>query len=362
MSVLDLIEASTSNKHFRSLQTSFAGTSAIVTGGASFIGSHLVDALLGLGAHVRVIDDFSSGKRSNLAHHPKLATVEGDLRDREFAQSAMLESDYVFHLAAIHGGRGFIETQQREILANLAIDNNVFSSSLDAGVGTIVHASSACAYPTGLQDSEDIRLLLAEDQAGMDAPEKCFPDGVYGWIKLLGEYQLETAVGGSGVKGRSARIFTAYGERENESHAAMALMAKALLGMDPYPIWGNGQQTRNFTYVADTVHGLLLLGSDQDSNEFDVYNVGTSDHVRVIDFVKAIFDQLGWKPATTDFQLDRPVGVSSRASDNRKIEGRFGWSPSVSIQRGVELTLAWYSDQADRPKSVAELETLLLAR
>lgn len=362
LSVLELIESARSLESHAVLRKAFSGSSVTVTGGASFIGSHLVDALLEMDASVTVIDDFSSGKRSNLTPQPGLTITEGDLRDREFTNSAVPECDVVFHLAAIHGGRGFIESQQQAMLSNLSIDNNLFSAATKARAGTVVHASSACAYPIGLQAREDVLLLLSEDQASMEMPEKSFPDGVYGWIKLIGEYQLENMIRGTATKGRAARIFTAYGERENESHAAMALIAKALLKMDPYPVWGNGQQTRNFTYVADTVYGLLLLGADRSSAEFDVFNVGTSDHVRVIDFVRAIFNQLGWEPAEIDFQLDRPVGVASRASENTKMSARFGWSPSVSVEQGIGRTLTWYAAQPDRPRSVDALELLLLAR
>lgn len=359
---MEVISTQISSDRMRDFEKAFSGSSVTVTGGASFIGSHLADALMALGANVTVIDDFSSGRMSNLTPNARLSITEGDLRDRSFARSAIGGPDIMFHLAAIHGGRGFIETQQRAILANLAIDNNVFSAGLESGVEMIVHASSACAYPVGLQDREDVLLLLSEDQASMEVAEKCFPDGVYGWIKLLGEYQLETMVRGSSTRGRSARIFTAYGERENESHAAMALMAKALLKMDPYPIWGSGQQTRNFTYVADTVCGLLMLASDKRSEQFDVLNVGTAKHSTVLEFVRTIFKELGWEPTEMDFQLDRPVGVASRASDNEKSKALFGWSPMVTLEEGIRHTLSWYAASEDRPRSVAALEALLLAR
>ena len=196
----------------------------------------------------------------------------------------------------------------------------------------------------------------------MEDSEKSFPDGVYGWTKLGGEYQLQNSIEKSSTKGRSARIFTAYGERENESHAAIALAAKALLHADPYPIWGSGEQTRNFTYVGDTVTGLLLLGSDAGEKGFDVFNIGTADHIRVIDFVKEIFDQIDWNPKVLDLQIDKPVGVASRASDNTKLLKTFGWAPTTSITEGIQRTLAWYKELPDRPRTLEQLERLLMAR
>ena len=341
----------------------YAKRRVVVTGGASFIGSHLVEALVKMGSRVLVVDDFSSGKSLNLEYvRAKIEVHEGDLRSSAVAQKVVESADLVFHLAAVHGGRGFIESFQREMLDNLTIDGNVFSASNRAGVKMIVHASSACAYPTDLQNSEELRLLLREDQASMVGAERlAHADGVYGWTKLIGEYQLMTWCDEL-TRGRSARIFTAYGERENESHAAIALISKALLKIDPFPIWGSGNQTRNFTYVGDTVAGLLLLGADTRPNVFDVVNIGTDTHVPVIDFVECIFQTINWQPKSFDFQLVKPVGVASRASDNSKIQSLFAWCPKVSINHGLSRTITWYSSLDGRPRTATELESLLVAR
>jgi UDP-glucose 4-epimerase len=358
----EFITSSLGKKHLTRLSEFYSGKTVVVTGGGSFIGSHLVDTLNALGCNVKVLDDFSSGKIENIDTTSQTEIIRMDLRDRAGQEAIFKGVDCVFHLAAIHGGRGFIETFKSQMLANLAIDNFVFHAGVSAGVETIVHASSACAYPINLQESELELNLLAERHGSMNNSETCFADGVYGWTKLIGEYQLENHVMGSKTKGRSARIFTAYGDRENESHAAIALIAKALLKADPYPIWGSGQQTRNFTYVSDTVIGLLLLGSDNRAVEFDVFNIGTSEHVKVVDFVEEIFREIDWRPASMDFQLTKPVGVASRASDNSKIMSVFGWEPKVSIKEGVARTIAWYRSSGLLPHTLSELEERLLAR
>ena len=332
----------------------------LVTGGASFIGSHLVELLLKLGAKVKVIDDFSSGAIENLKNTKNVTITRGDLAERQTA-FAEVEGHVVFHLAAVHGGRGFIETFKQDMLVNLAIDNNVFSAAKKAGTSRIVHASSACAYPINLQLDEASRNLLSEDLASMNSPETSFADGVYGWTKLLGEYQLENFCD-EGMTGRSARIFTAYGERENESHAAIALIAKALLKPNVFPIWGNGEQTRNFTHVSDTALGLLLLGCQQSNLDFDVFNIGTSAHIKVIDFVQEIFKQLNWKPKETNLQLNRPTGVASRASDNSKMIAEFRWEPRLPIELGLARTIMWYRDLPSRPQTWEELESKLNSR
>jgi nucleoside-diphosphate-sugar epimerase len=351
-----------SEKTAEILHKTYSNHTAIITGGASFIGSNLAESLLSFGCRVRVLDDFSSGKMINLQEHENLEIVEIDLRNPGGISEAINGSDYIFHLAAIHGGRGFIETFQREMLANFVIDNFVFSEAVKAKVKCIVHASSACAYPVDLQESETDLSLLAEHQGSMKQSKTSFADGVYGWTKLIGEYQLENYVINTGTKGRSARIFTAYGDRENESHAAIALIAKGLLRADPYPIWGSGQQTRNFTYVSDTVTGLMLLGSDSRSMDFDVFNIGTSEHIKVIDFVNEIFENIGWRPEKLDLQLDKPVGVASRASNNLKMQETFEWEPTVSIKDGIARTIAWYIESGLLPKNLEELEERLIAR
>ena len=345
----------------KACKKAYAGKLVVVTGGASFIGSHLVEVLVQLGASVRVLDDLSSGKQEFIPLNRNVEFKKIDLRSRELANNAFKDAEVVFHLAAIHGGRGFIENFQQDISANFAIDNNVFSA-INSSCKMMVHASSACAYPTNLQLSENKLEQLSEHQASMESSAACFPDGLYGWTKLIGEYQLEHQVSRSSTRGRSARIFTAYGERENESHAAIALMAKAMFHADPYPIWGSGQQTRNFTYVSDTVSGLLLIGADQREVSFDVFNVGTAQHIRVIDFAEAIFKNLDWKPSAFDFQLDKPVGVASRSSDNTKIKSVFDWEPSTSLLDGISRTMAWYQSYQNAPSTLDELQNRLLAR
>ena len=305
-----------------SMENFYQDKNVLVTGGASFIGSHLVDSLLALGAKVKVIDDLSSGNLKNLKHTMNsIEFKQFDLRVNEIESESFKGVDVVFHLAAIHGGRGFIETQQNMMLDNLNIDTNVIKNSQKYGVKMLVHASSACAYPIGLQEKDTNRNLLEESQASMKEEGKAFPDGVYGWTKLIGEYQLDT-ISGSSFKGRSARIFTAYGERENLSHAAI----------------------------------------DERDLDFDVFNIGMSTHFTVNEFIEEIHSQLDWHPSKWDFQLDKPAGVASRASDNTKIREVFGWEPNVGISEGIKKTISWYLSNDDNPKTVQELEVKLNSR
>jgi UDP-glucose 4-epimerase len=342
------------------VRPAFAHKKILVTGGASFISSHLVEALVAVDATVRVVDDLSSGKLVNLlAVKDDVEILVGDVRDSDVARRASVDQEVVFHLAAAHGGRGYIDTHPVECLNNMSLDHTVFSAAVNAGASTIVHASSACVYPTVLQSSSEERLQLAEDAAGFDSPGQAFADGAYGWSKLMGELQLESFVRQFGVRGISCRIFTAYGERENESHAVIALIAKAVARLDPYPIWGSGKQTRNFTYVADTVTGLLLAA--QAVEGFDVVNVGTSSHHTIEELMEVIFRRLDWAPSTIDRQLDMPVGVLSRAADCTKSEKLLNWEPTTSLEDGMFRTIDWYLSVATEER-LASLGSLLMTR
>ena len=343
-------------------ERAYAGRSVLVTGGASFIGSHLVDRLVECDADVVVVDDFSSGKRDHLATLGDERIVELDLADRAATLARLPQCEYVFHLAGVHGGRGFIEGFPDQILVNLAIDNAVYEACRLAGTKRIVYASSACVYPTVLQASEKDCPMLAEGQAGFDRPGDAFPEGAYGWCKLMGEFQLEQIANRAPFTGAAARIFSVYGERENETHAVIALIAKAALRLDPFPVWGTGHQVRNFTYVADTVTGLLLLGALRDGVAFRTVNVGSSRHCTIIEFLDLLFGLEGWRPESIESEPWRAVGVASRASDNTLIRDLFDWEPSTSLEEGLRRTLSWYRTRRDRPTSAENLEPLLLAR
>jgi UDP-glucose 4-epimerase len=338
----------------------YAGTRVVVTGGASFIGSHLVEALLETGAVVLVADNLSSGSRSNLAQvMGDVEFIEGDLRDEHVARRACSGRTMIFHLAALHGGRGYIETHPVECMNNMLLDHVVFNAAAKAGLAKIVHASSACVYPTVLQADENDRGLLKESDASFDEAGCAYADGEYGWAKLMGEMQLRAFHKQYGLDGIACRIFTSYGERENESHAAVALIAKAVARLDPYPVWGNGLQTRNFTYVGDTVAGLLLGGAKLGG--FDAFNVGSETHYTVNELMDEIFSVLDWRPSVIDRQLDKPVGVKSRAADCTKCRSALGWEPTYSLHEGVERTARWYESSVSASR-LRNLEAVLMSR
>src|SRR5262245_36995157 len=342
------------------LEVAYTNRPTLITGGASFIGSHLTELLIDAGAIVTVADDLSSGRLENLAAvQSRISFLKGDLREPEFAKNACNDQDIIFHLAASHGGRGYIDTHPVECTNNMLLDHAVFAAAAGAGATKIVFASSACVYPTSLQRDKDSRLLLREVDANFEEPGKAFADGEYGWAKLMGELQLRAFCKQFGLSGIVCRIFTSFGERENESHAVIALIAKAAARLDPFPIWGDGLQTRNFTYVQDTVTGMALAGAVL--NGFDVVNIGTKNHHTILDLLEEIFRIVDWRPKVIEKQLDKPVGVKSRAAEISKCREQLGWVPSHALREGVERTTTWYVNTFGR-RDAQSIERLLMER
>jgi UDP-glucose 4-epimerase len=345
--------------------------SVLVTGGASFIGSHLVDSLLKKGATVTVADDFSSGKLGNLEYRLKqrpkgrwksenLTVHRADLKDRASTRKMMRSIEMVFHLAAQHGGRGYIHTHPAECCTNMALDQIVFEEAWRAGVERVCFASSACVYPDYLQEQAGSSYLLKEEDADPFVRDKAFADLEYGWAKLMSEMTLKAYHREYGLKASSVRIFTAYGERENETHAIIALIAKALVRMDPFEIWGTGDQDRNFTYVGDIVDAMLLAA--EKTEDASPVNAGRADRITLNQAAEIVFKLSGWRPQKINHDLSKPVGVASRAADLTRAKALLSWEPQVSYEEGFRRTVEWYRSHRDLEAVRQNLPKLLMER
>lgn len=330
----------------------------LVTGGASFIGSHLVEDLVARGANVRVADDLSSGSMDNLASiRSEINVLRGDLRDRETAMKATEGIDTVFHLAANHGGRGYIANNPASCATNMALDNIVYETAVRNGVERITFASSACAYPTDIQQE---KRRLAEDMVNFEERGGAYADDVYGWAKLMGELSLQAYREEHGIDASIVRIFSAYGPRENETHAVVALLAKAYAGQDPFKIWGDGEQTRNFTYVKDITNALRLAA--ENITDGTPVNAGTDRYISINEIAEALFEQFGWEPDEINYMTDKPVGVRHRAADTTRAAKLLGWEPQYTLTDGLENTIEWYVENRDKKYVEENLEELLHER
>lgn len=331
---------------------------AVVTGGASFIGSTLVDALVARGARVTIADDFSSGQRSNVAALVEAGAaqlIEGDLRDLQHALAVMAGQEIVFHLAADHGGRAYVDLHQAACAGNLALDGIVFLAAQRAGVEKIVFASSACVYPNGLQADPGETVYLSEEVVAppYDA------DNLYGYAKLMAELTLAAGCRERGLKAASCRYFTVFGPRGVENHAIMAIIARAFIRQDPFPIWGNGEQVRNWTYVDDIVEGTIRAAERIDDGT--AVNLGTTERIRVIDAVHQVLELAGYAPRI-ELQLDMPTGPLNRVADNTRAEQLLGWRPRVPFSEGLRRTFEWYCSTHRREDVAARLEGMLMER
>ena len=316
----------------------------LVTGGASFIGSHLVDALVARGAQVWVVDDLSSGRLENIQRHVDEGRVEfikADLRESGVAQRAVQGMSVVFHLAADHGGRGYVDLHQAACASNLALDGMLFLACRDAGVEKIVYASSGCVYPNFRQTDPNEILYLTEDMVGppYDA------DNMYGWAKLMAEMTLKAYCKEWGMKAASCRYFTVYGERGKEDHAVMAMIARAFVRQNPFVVWGNGEQIRNWTYVGDIVKGTILAAEKIDDGS--AINLGTMERTRVIDAVREVLRYTG-HTAEIELHPEMPTGPMNRVADNSLARRLLGWEPKVKFMDGLHRSIDWYFATKDR--------------
>jgi nucleoside-diphosphate-sugar epimerase len=330
----------------------------LVTGGASFIGSNLVNSLVARGAIVRVIDDLSSGKAENigdLIETGKVEFVEGDLREMDVAERAVDGMSVVFHLAADHGGRGYVDLHQAACAVNLMLDGTVFRACHQAKVAKVVYASSGCVYPNHIQTDPHEILYLTEDRVGppYDA------DNMYGWAKLMAEMTLKAYYNEWGMKSASCRYFTVYGPRGVENHAVIALIARAFIGQDPFVVWGTGEQIRNWTYIDDIVRGTILAAEKIDDGT--AVNLGTMERIKVMDAVHDILRAFGRTPKI-ESHPEMPTGPLNRVADNSLAKKLLGWKPEVMFKEGLRRTIDWYVATRKRDEVSAKLETMLTER
>jgi len=316
----------------------------LVTGGASFIGSHLVDKLVNLGSRVTVVDDLSSGTLENLSQSKdKINFVKQDLEyiTKDDLKKIFKDQEYVFHLAAVHGGRGFITTHPADVCSNASIDHHVFQACTESNVQNVAFASTACVYPTELQENIGSEYKLRELDSNPKKLEGYMSADIeYGWGKLMSEIQMLSFVKQYGLKGSVLRFVTAYGPRENETHAIIAWIYKALEKMDPYVIWGDGKQERDFTYVSDIVDGCIL--ASRTVTDGTPINLGTGNRYTITDVVEMICKVMDWHPSKFEFDTSKPAGALSRALDNSQAKKLLGWEPKVSLEEGLKKTIDWY--------------------
>lgn len=307
---------------------------------------------------MRVVDDLSSGKLENIRGHidaERVEFIQADLRDEGVARRAVEGMSVVFHLAADHGGRGYVDLHQAGPASNLLLDGLVFWEARRAGVDKVVFASSGCVYPNFLQSNPDEEVYLTEEM--VKPPYDA--DNMYGWAKLMAELTLKAYHKEYGMKAASCRYFTVYGPRGVENHAVIAMIAKAFIGQNPFEVWGDGTQVRNWTYIDDIVRGTILAA--EKIGDGTAVNLGTMERVRVIDAVQEV---LRYTRHQAEIKLlpNMPTGPLNRVAHNSLAKRLLGWEPRVKFIDGLHRTIDWYFANKDREQVKATLDRMLTDR
>jgi UDP-glucose 4-epimerase len=303
-----------------------------------------VDELVLRGAKVTVIDDLSNGRKENLEKSwNKIKFIQQDL---EYIKNNEINdifkgNEIVFHFAADHGGRGYIDAHPADVCSNFAIDHHVFDACNNTDVEKVIFSSSACVYPTKLQNEIGSSYKLKESDSDPENLDGYLSADVeYGWAKLMSEVQMKSFNKQYGLKGCPVRFVTAYGPREDTTHAIIALIYKAVEKMDPFEIWGDGNQERDFTYVEDIVSGSILAA--EKISDMTPINLGTGVRYRMIDVVNMICEILQWTPKEFKFDTSKPIGALSRSLDNSLAKKLLGWEPKFSLKDGLVKTIQWF--------------------
>lgn len=313
----------------------------LVTGGAGFIGSHLVAALLDRGVAVSVLDDFSTGKRSNLPDSHLLTVVEGDVADPEAVRNALQGCTALIHLAAIASVQRSVIDPLGTHRTNLVGSLVVFGEAADMGVRRALYASSAAVYG-------DATALPIQEASPLE------PLTPYAIDKLAGEQYLAYYHRAGQLRATTFRFFNVFGPRQDPSSPYSGVISifldRASSGA-PITIHGDGLQSRDFIYVGDVVRALLAaLDSDSQLEDMPVYNVARGERVTLLDLLSTIEELPGVRsPLQVEHAPRRHGDIRHSLADTHRLRHDLGWRPLTSLTDGLSATL-----QGEEPRKLPE--------
>ena len=301
----------------------------LVTGGAGFIGSHIVDALLARGARVRVVDNLSTGHLRNLeAVKGKIEFIEGDLADESVARRAVDDVELVFHEAALPSVPRSVSNPRETHLASVEATFNLLLAAKEKGVRRVVYAASSSAYgdqPT-LPKIESMR------------PEPLSP---YAAAKLVGEYYCQVFTRSYGLETVCLRYFNVFGPRQDPGSPYSGVISQFVdrlrKGQRPI-IYGDGEQTRDFTYVSNAVEANMLA-AESDRGIGEVINIANGEKVSINELFKLVRQILGRDDIEPDYQPARTGDILHSLADVTSARENLGFEPRIRLEEGLRLTV-----------------------
>jgi nucleoside-diphosphate-sugar epimerase len=316
----------------------FKNDLVLVAGAGGFIGGWLVRNLIERGyTKIRAVD--LKPKKEWYQEFSEVENLVLDLQGLEESKMAARDTRLIYNLAADMGGMGFIENNKAACMMSVLINTHLLMAAKEFGTQRFFYASSACVY-NGLKQLDPNNPGLKEEDAYPALPE----DG-YGWEKLFSERMCINFTEDFGIETRMARYHNVYGPngtydggREKAPAAICRKVAQAkITGKHEIEIWGDGEQTRSFTYIDDTVFGTQLLTH---SNFSEPINLGSDEMVSINQLVD-LAEEIAAVKLNRTYDLDAPKGVRGRNSDNDLIKNALNWAPSISLKEGLTKTYEW---------------------
>jgi len=303
---------------------------AVVTGGAGFIGSHLTDYLLEKNIEVTVLDNLSNGSKSNLdKSNTNLRIVKVDVCDQKQIEPFIRQADIVFDMAAIVGVELATSLPVEVLNTNIESIKSILGASLDSNVKKIVFASSSEVYGNSMTSplTEDLPLS---------------PISHYGISKIVGESYLKAFWEKYGLQSSIIRYFNVYGPRQSTtplSYVVPSFIYQAL-HQEPLKIYGSGKQTRDYTYISDAVEGTYLV-AERGNGQASPYNISTNIETSLMDLAKFVCDTIGNECNISNVGK-RKFDISRRCGDFSKAQKEVGYLPKIELKEGLLRTVEYY--------------------
>lgn len=311
----------------------------LVTGGAGFIGSHLVNALLAVGHDVRIVDNLSTGKRANLSPVANdVELIQGDIRNEDVARKSVADRELIFHQAALPSVPRSVKDPKNSVDNNVLGTVVLLKAAVDAGVRRVIYAGSSSAYGNCAEDPKVETIV----------PRVLSP---YAASKLAGESLLQAFSSCYGLETIVTRYFNVFGERQDAASqysGVIAKFCKCMLANESPVIFGDGLHSRDFTYVGNVVAGnLLAADADAELVSGEVLNIACGGSITLNKLVDAINQILG-SDLRPRHEPGRVGDIRHSRADIRKAQRLLGYNPGIVFGEGLRRTIDWYASEREK--------------